>query len=166
MNRAASGIAPKSSIDVLRLHHFPDPGLMGFARAQPILRSFAQRSAQVQKTLRWIERGEGARADQRLLPTNAKMAPCGSRQCAIQLPPGTCIGPWMIWPPASVTRAIAASTAPTLADSELVDFRIMLCRSQSALAPENLTTQQRRRGGGGVKGALSRMEWLLLAMLT
>lgn len=24
---------------------------------------------------------------------------------AIQLPPGTCMGPWMIWPPASFTRA-------------------------------------------------------------
>jgi len=47
-------------------------------------------------------------------PTIAKMAPCGSRPWAIQLPPGTCMGPWMIWPPASFTRAIAASTASTL----------------------------------------------------
>jgi NAD(P)-dependent dehydrogenase (short-subunit alcohol dehydrogenase family) len=51
---------------------------------------------------------------QPLGPTIAKMAPCGSRPWAIQLPPGTCMGPWMIWPPASFTRAIAASTASTL----------------------------------------------------
>ena len=53
-------------------------------------------------------------AGQPLGPTIAKMAPCGSRQWAIQLPPGTCMGPWMIWPPAPFTRAIAASTASTL----------------------------------------------------
>jgi hypothetical protein len=51
---------------------------------------------------------------QPLGPTIAKMAPCGSRPWAIQLPPGTCKGPWMIWPPLSFTRAIAASTAATL----------------------------------------------------
>src|SRR6266404_2218636 len=54
------------------------------------------------------------RVDQPLGPTIAKIAPCGSRQWAIQLPPGTCVGPWMTWPPLSFTRAIAASTAWTL----------------------------------------------------
>ena len=52
--------------------------------------------------------------NQRLVPTIANIAPCGSRQLAIQLPPGTCVGPWMIWPPPFVTRFIAASTASTL----------------------------------------------------
>src|ERR1700730_11773754 len=51
---------------------------------------------------------------QPLGPTIAKMAPCRSRPWAIQLPPWTCMGPWMIWPPASFTRAIALSTASTL----------------------------------------------------
>ena len=51
---------------------------------------------------------------QRLGATSANIAPCGSRHCTIQLPPGTSIGPLTTLPPADVTRPTAASMASTL----------------------------------------------------
>jgi hypothetical protein len=42
-------------------------------------------------------------------PTSANIAPCGSSACAIQEPPGTCMGPLMICPPPAFTRSTAAS---------------------------------------------------------
>jgi hypothetical protein len=50
--------------------------------------------------------------DQRLVPSIANVAPCGSRQFAIQLPPGTCVGPWMVWPPPSGVSALLGHRYP------------------------------------------------------
>ena len=47
------------------------------------------------------------------IPANsANIAPCGSSPWTIQRSPGTCIGPLMIWPPASLMRVDAASMEP------------------------------------------------------
>src|SRR5580698_6510102 len=46
--------------------------------------------------------------------TSANSAPCGSTPLMIQLPPGTCTGPWTTCPPADFTRSSAASAASTV----------------------------------------------------
>jgi hypothetical protein len=47
-------------------------------------------------------------------PASANIAPCGSIAWAIQEPPGTSIGPLMIFPPPAVVFAMAASMSSTL----------------------------------------------------
>jgi hypothetical protein len=49
-----------------------------------------------------------------LFPCTANIAPCGSKPCAIQSPPGTSIGPLTICPPFSLTRSAAACTSSTM----------------------------------------------------
>ena len=57
--------------------------------------------------------GGRAQGNQALGPTSANITPCGSLPCTIHMPPGTSIGPLRTSPPASLTRAVAASMSAT-----------------------------------------------------
>jgi len=78
----------------------------------------AGRNEALERRLRWSRIRLGAvleaQAQPRTGATMAKISPWGSRPWAIQLPPGTSIGPMTSLPPAFVTRCIAASMASTL----------------------------------------------------
>lgn len=99
------------------------PGFRAVRGSAPIPRPVghllqAGRNEALERRLRWSRIRLGAvleaRAQPRTGATIAKISPWGSRPWAIQLPPGTSIGPMMTLPPASVTRSIAASMASTL----------------------------------------------------
>ncbi len=51
---------------------------------------------------------------QRSFATSANIAPCGSVACTIHWPPGTCIGPFTIWPPLALIASMHGSSFGTL----------------------------------------------------